>query len=1470
MRFLNDKKTIVLLMVMACFLTCLFVVNAFSLNLNAEGMNDEFMQIIYNQENGLTSNEVNCIYQTDSGYIWIGTESGLYRYNGSEFRLYNLWDTDRDDVYYINTLFQDSKGRLWVGTNNYGLFYLDGVDIVHFTNDYYNGVKSINDICEAFDGSIYVATAYGLYSYGDGEAILDRNESLAGQNVQSITRVDSTLWGISNGNSIFSIDKYNKLIEKEASEYTSEDLSIISSDELGRIYIGTAGNDVISFSGWKSFKVLKSYYAGINDILTYNGHTYVCTDNGVGYFRSDDSFFSLSELEVNSYITSMIVDYEGNYWFSSKRSGVLFMARSKFTYINKKYGLKDSIANAVYSHNDMLYIGTDDGLIILNYDGTVMTNELTEYLDGVSVRDIKADTAGNIWIATYRRYGVIKVSPSGKLTVYSRSKGLSSNYINCLLVLNNGDIAVGTEEGINLINTSGEIYKTYDYDSGIEYPNFLGLYQNEDGVLFAGSDGGGLYIIDNDDIKNFTEDDGLSSNVITCFAEGANGLWIGTNNGLSFFNETLRSISIFDFSNNISSILILNKDVYIIGSKGLFIADEDSLLGTTALNNRYISSGDGISSPVTRNSKSIILNNKIYLCTGNGVLAFDTNNIPENDIEPKITVTDVDVDGIIMHYNQTGGSITIPSNTQRVEISFAVLSFVNRENIHIEYQLEGFDNEPQILTGGDNLQAVYTNLEGGKYTFYVSASNGDGVECKEKLSFNIEKKLKFYEYMLFKYVVSILIIIIIFVILFFVFYLYHKFKGKNREFEDLSKEHEDAIKSNTAKTDYLANMSNEIKLPINAMISKANTMIKEGSVDIYTANELRTIIDKGNDVLEKVDETILLARLESGAEELANDPYSITTLICDLSDSMLNKLSDQPIKFVVDLGENIPDILVGDFDKIKTILGIILENSIKFTKEGSITLSVDCYDYNSGDEGNVNLIFSISDTGTGISEERITHLFEIYYEDESKKSVINTGNGISLSIAKKIVDLMEGDIEVESTEGAGSTFTVSIKQIKPAENIAKIPMNENTFERVSREEAERMWAPELRILLVDDVEISRNVALDVIKSMDVMCDAANGGLSAIDMVINNDYDMVFMDIAMPVMNGIDALKEIRDLSGDKYKNIPIVAMSEDVIGKNKQEIIDEGFCDVVLKPFDITVFAGIINRFADPSKIKYRSNDISQYINDSRYGEGLKKLEDFFDVKNTLEKIGGNIDVYNRILSTFYNQNKGSIDELSFRYKNDPRGFRNKIHIIRNGCQSIGAVEASEIAFRIENAINNGDSEYIKNNLSLMYDCLTVINQYIREYIEFVKSRKLSEEDKETSNSEKKVSDDSSVKTKSDVDNRKPVVSSDAALSNDEDYEDLPEEADIYEDEAEEYTEALVSEEEAPKIIDIDSLRAMREATYVEDMSLIRKLYKEICKGEYGADDIDFLNVLSDSIEKKDFVEINELLGTYISLKSSL
>ncbi len=1400
-----------------CVLLVCLSAYLFAVGTEAKEFTSEYKQVIYNQDNGLGSMEVNCIYQTRSGYIWIGTDGGLYRYNGNEFKLFNLWNADKGDVYYINSLFQDSMGSLWVATNNYGLFRIHGNEIKHFTDEYYNGVKSINDICEGADGEIYVATAYGVYTYNPQGDSLVRNERLAKFNVKKLILSGETIWGIYNGNTIFNIDKTGKVDSRPSSDYTMDELSTIACDDKGNIFVGTIGTDVVILRSFDNSSMINSGVDGINKIIPIGNRIYVCADNGTGYFNIEGLFFPISDLEIDSYFSDMIIDYEGNYWFASSRYGVLYMSKGKFSNYCKDNGFPTEVTSCIDVIDGYTYIGTDTGLYIINTENVVVSNELTEYLQNVSIRDITHDKSGNIWISTYRRYGVVEYTKSGSIKAFNKYTGLISNLVNTTCPLGNGNVAVGTKDGISIFSHSGNIIKQYNYDNGLDYTNIISLFEDEHGIIYAGSDGGGLYVINGDDVQNYTDDDGLNSNVVSCIVGGKDGVWIGTNNGMSYYDGTFRSISNIDFSNNIYSILVSDEsdEMFIVGSKGIINCTESELLGTAPLKERYYSTGDGLDSTITINSRCCEEDGVVYICTEDGVFTFDSNNIKKNNTPPKINVSEIDVDGKKYYFDQNGGKLEIPDNAHRVEISFAVLSYSNRENIQVFYQLVGFDSEPQSLTGNEPLQAVYTNLEGGTYNFEVSATNGDNVSSENKLSFTIIKKYGFFEKSSVRILFVSIAALILLIILAITIHMWNKFRGKNRELETLAKKHEDVIKDNTAKNDYLANMSNEIKLPLNAMISNANNLLRDGVEDEESQKSLKDIVDTGNELLGKVDETILLARLESGAEEVINEPYSITTLMCDISDGMINKLEDKPVKFLVDLGESIPDILVGDFDKIKNVLEIILDNSIKYTQEGSITLSVDYYDFEQadGDDENKKLVFTISDTGIGITEDRLEHIFEIYYVDEAKKVVESTGNGISLSIAKRLSEIMDGELEAESTYGAGSTFTFSVKQDVVNSDGSSIPLNENTMDRVSREEAERMWAPGLSVLIVDDVEISRNVAVDVVNKMEIKCDTASNGSSAIDMVMSNDYDLVFMDIAMPVMNGIDTLKEIRSLSGESYEKLPVIAMSEDVIGKNKKDLIDEGFAEVILKPFDITVLASIINRFADAEKIKYRSNDVSEYITESRYSEGLKKLEDYFDIVGTLDKIGGNINVYNKILSSFYNQNKDIINELKDKLEHDYRGFRIKIHNVRNGCQNIGALEVAEIVLRIENAINLGNKGYVHDNIGLVYDCLTVINDSLEEYLSFIEENDgISDEDYAKKHSKTSV-------------------------------EELP-------------------------IISIDKLDKMREAVSNEDMEAVKKIYEDIAQNKYGSEDKEFIKVLGENIELEDVAEINDLLNTYIDLKS--
>ncbi|MBR1674902.1 MAG: response regulator [Eubacterium sp.] len=1465
------KRIIAYIIAGACIFACLFGVRPVSDKVvYADTANDnelvtDYISTIFSQDNGLGSNEVNCVYQSASGYIWVGTDGGLYRYDGNEFKVFNLWDTEKADVYCVNALFQDSKGRLWIATDNYGLFYKKGNEMQHFSADYYNGIKTINDVTESEDGTIYVAGSSGLFSVDEDTLLLREEGILSGRNVSAICYFNERIWGIADSSDVFTLnysaDGESIVRFASAEELETEELSCIEAGE-DHIYIGSVGGDIIKMDSLTSFEKLQPGKYGINSLYMNEDTLYVCTDNGLGYIAKDGIYYNVQNLSIDSYISSMIIDYEGNIWLSSTRKGLLLMARSKFKDISSRYKIPESSVNSIKYISSHKYICTDEGLYILDPLDRMVTNNLTEALSGVGVNDVMADRKGNIWVSTFRRFGVVVLTKAGTLKYFGRASQLPSNQINCVYELSNGKIAVGTSEGIGIIS-GDEVETRYTSENGLENENITAIVEDNKGRILAGSDGGGLYVIDNNRVTNYTTEQGLTSNYISCITKGENGFYMGTDNGITYYGDAIRALSSIDFSNNVYDIIIKNGEVWVIGSKGVLRTNEAELLGATGVSGRYLAKGDGLTRSIMDGSSSLLDRKGIlYICCVDGIETLDTSDITTNISAPKLTVSEIDVDGKIYSFDELGGNLTIPAKTNKITITFGVLTYVNRENLKVSYMLEGFDSEPVIITGNNPMQAVYTNLEGGEYKFVLSAVNADGTESDSTMTFTIIKRKGFFERRIVK------VSIIVFAIFFFLgaLYIFFKFRkailGKNKELERLAKEHEDTVKTSTAKNDYLANISNEIKTPINAIISLAESTMNSGAPrSVEEQENLKNIVSQSNDIITKVDGIIRLARLESGRETAVNAAYSITTLVCDISDKMLNLVSERPVKFFVELGNDIPDVVIGDYEKIRSVLMYILDNAQKYTREGSITLTVDCYDYNDVKNGNkVNIIFGVTDTGVGIRKEKLDHLFEVYNINSNKKEAGYSGTGIGLAIAKRLADVMGGDIDVESTYGEGSTFTFSILQTRPEGSIYQTQVDADVIEMVSMEEAQQMWTPDVNVLFVDDTEINATVAKGVMNQMEIKCDVAMSGISAIDMVMNKEYDLVFMDMIMPVMNGTDTMKEIRDLGGEKYTELPVIAMTENAVNEDRESLLDDGFTDVILKPLDRRALATIIMNYVERSKIKYRTSDMDQYIRESRFSEGLEKLSEKLEVSRVLEKIGGNIDVYNKIVSSFYSRNKNAEEELMVKFDSDYRGFRNRVHGIRTSSSNIGAEDVLRMASTIEAAVNIGNKIYVRDNLKKFIDKLKETVEAIGEYLEFIDANKGITD---TEFAEKAIGETENLKSAgiADTEDDQNKVFDASELSDDYDGSD---EFDNIDDEYDE----LETEGISASQIDLDVLRSISEKIKAGDFKSASADYDKLCEGEYSGEDIDFMNALREGIEGQDSAAVEEMIVTYINLKS--
>ena len=1448
--------------ILACVLVCLFCVSGYSSHAR-DSFASKFIQTVYNQKNGIESNEVNCLYQSSSGYVWVGTDSGLYRTNGTGFSSINLWETDdRTDVYSINCIMQDSTGKMWIGTDNYGLFFIEDGNNYHFRDEYYNGVKTIYDFVEDSDGNIFVASSSGLFKVSiseDGRYILEMhsNKDIAMQKFADIEIDDDKIWGITENNIyIWSKDEVKKILDAE--KYTSEDLTCIKKIN-GDMYVGTKGRDIIRLYGNYYFETINASLEGIKEFMyDSNGLVWVCSDNGIGYLDKSNNVIKCTGFEIDNYLSDMIQDYEGNYWISSTRMGLLLLSRSKFIDYNMYIGMPESMVNAVFCENGVKYIGTDDGLII--YENNKRTqNNLTEKLDGVNIRHITSDSKGNIWIGTHRRFGIVKVLPSGEIKEIGRINGLPDSAVNYILPLSNGSVAVATEAGVSIIDKNDKVVNSYGVNEGLIANSVYCLYENQNGEIFVGTDGYGIYVINpnvRERVQNYNIDNGLNSNVVTCFESGKNGLWIGTDNGICYYNETFRKISNVEYSNCIYDILCYEGNMWLIGSMGVLRTSEEELLDSNALSSRYLDVNDGLIKTVNSISNSCIDDEgKIYICCNEGICLLDTKSVPYNTTSPKIKVTSIDLDGVKYEFDNLSDGIVLRSNVSRMTIKFAVFSYANRGNIKVEYYLDGFDSEPILLKGDERMEAVYTNLDGGVYEFKISAYNGDGTACEEPVSFVIEKEKSLFENPIARLVFVVIVLGMFILLSFILLRVQKKLKNKNDALETLSKEHEEAVKTSSAKSDYLANMSNEIKIPINAIMVKADEALHVIDDENPGKEAVKGIYDSGEGIISKVDDIILLAKIEAGKITVHESLYSITTLMYSLSEYAIEKIGDKGIRFFVEISENITDNVIGDEEKIKSILMRLIENSVKNTKEGSITLSVDSFEYDSKHNiDELNIEFTISDTGIGIQPDRIDKIFEAYYVSDGNKSKSHERSAIGLAIAKGYADIINADIEVESVYGAGTTFTLSTTQ-SVKESVGKNQSIAKVDNMVSREIAEKLWLPEVYGLLVDDDEVSREVSTKVLSSFEMKLDVASSGINAIDMVMNNDYDVVFLDLSMPIMNGIEVMNEIRDLSETKYSILPIISMDVDAIENNTAQLISDGFTDSLVKPMDIRRVAAILKDCLPEAKIKEKLSDIIQYIDNSRFGEGLKRLKPQIEIERAIEKIGGSIDVYNNLINAYYKQNIMDINDLREKAESDLRGFKIKVHSIRTFSVNIGAYRFAKEASYMEAAINKRNRDYIKHNIDKFVDNLTKLLISIEEYIEYMEDYVgMNEEEHAMKNAIEYIND-----SKDAGDNKESINSNDS----------------IKEDSKNKVGEPVVDEintkdsqqgKETADTIDVALLKSIREKAKNNDFDGLIQDFNEINCFEYTGENKEFVNVLLEFIEAKNVEAIIDIVGTYIEL----
>ena len=392
----------------------------------------------------------------------------------------------------------------------------------------------------------------------------------------------------------------------------------------------------------------------------------------------------------------------------------------------------------------------------------------------------------------------------------------------------------------------------------------------------------------------------------------------------------------------------------------------------------------------------------------------------------------------------------------------------------------------------------------------------------------------------------------------------------------------DASLAAQAKGSFLANMSHEIRTPLNAIIGLTEAELRSGEkreLPPSSIENLRKIHSSGNLLMGIINDILDMSKIESGKFDLVSVKYDIADIIHDTASLSSIHIGEKPIKFLITIDENIPRYYTGDDIRIKQVLGNLLSNAFKYTKEGKVELRVTWNQVDDDDlehRGGAWLSFEVADTGIGITKDDLKKLFYEYAKvnQESTRGIVGTGLGLAISLG--LVKLMGGELKAESEYGKGSIFSFNIFQeisdnailgndtARALENLTYIPKTDDlSFEYVSMSNC--------RILVVDDVEINLEVASACLEPYGMLVDCITNGLDALQRIKENNpvYDLIFMDHMMPDMDGVETTTAIRALDTSYAKTIPIIALTANVFADKDNTFLDNGFQGYLSKPIDL-------------------------------------------------------------------------------------------------------------------------------------------------------------------------------------------------------------------------------------------------------------------------------------------------------------
>jgi signal transduction histidine kinase/ligand-binding sensor domain-containing protein len=1072
-----SKKKLLKILTISIFIT-IFVLNSTELAHSYNDINFKNISI----EDGLSQSTVETLYQDSNGYIWMGTNDGLNKYNGYDFNLYSYEGKSKRSIVnnYIIDIKEDREENIWVGTAS-GISKINEEDVItNYLDSHNNGNLShynIGDILVTKDGKVIVGTSGGLNIYNKNE---DKFERVLGNKNQLTSQIINTLAEDNEGNIWIGtkegIDKYDRNLKKRESIYKNEGENSLSEsniykvyyDKFGYIWVGTSSSG-LSRINLKNNQI-KRYKNDPNDknslpgnyvrnmLRDSKGNMWICTDQGLAKYNPKSENFDIYNNKVydknslvDNDIFSIIEDKSGLIWVGTYAGISKFDPNNEIQHYKtdpfNKNSVNDNLIQGIYEDDEgLLWVGTNSkGLNIIDRKKDIITRvdkENEKYkLSDYSINDITGKN-NKIYIATNYGLNIID-KKTNEVRTYFKKDNISNDNIKKLYLDNKDNLWIGTIDGLSILNTKDNQIKDYTYifdKFKINDTYVSSICEGKDGYMYIGFflDGGVLRLNfktgEGEIYKTISEkSDSISSNNIKDIKEDKKGnIWIGTRYGLNKFDVKTKKFTSYTTKNGLP-----NNTVY-----GILFDKQDNPwistnLGISKLDlqsNRFQSLGitDGLQSNEFNGNASYQSKKGEFFFGGiNGLNAFYPEDIKHSDFITKVEFDKFNVDGTV-YKNIEGKKFKSSQNT--INIKFFLPWYKNIEKIKFYYKLES-KNKSLFLTDentewnlSNNNSVEYSKLDPGEYTFKVVARNYNGsFSTQSSVNFTIKKPFWRSNLAVLCYILIALIIVYINI---------NKMKRLDKLVDQRTSQLRDEMNKNNKllnkvirleknKNNYFVNLSHELRTPLN-VISGTHQLVtelnkKESGISKDKINHYMNVIDKNSKrLLNLINNIIDSTKLQSDQYIIHLEEHDIIYIVEETVLGLRDYIENKGINLTIDPEVEEKTIQCDSYEIERCIVNLI-GNAVKFTPVGG-NIDVVIKDLES------KVMISIKDSGIGIEEKFHKSIFDRFNQVVDANTEIKCGSGLGLTITKQIIELHKGEIYVESEVGKGSNFIIILPQ----------------------------------------------------------------------------------------------------------------------------------------------------------------------------------------------------------------------------------------------------------------------------------------------------------------------------------------------------------------------------------------------------------------------------------------------------------